>query len=202
MFFQMCKYGVAGIAISVLASCNSTPDAPADIPKNQVAAGSAAPTVPQVLSEDDYILGQGDEISILVFDEPDLTLDAQVGASGFINYSYLGNIQVAGQTPLQLEQQIASLLRDGYLVNPSVNVSVKEFRPFFIGGEVRSPGSYAYQPGLTLDKAIALAGGLTDRASTRRMFVVKANGAGGQVKLSLADSVGPGDTVTIQEGFF
>lgn len=198
----MCKYGVAGIAISVLASCNSTPDAPADIPKNQVAAGSAAPTVPQVLSEDDYILGQGDEISILVFDEPDLTLDAQVGASGFINYSYLGNIQVAGQTPLQLEQQIASLLRDGYLVNPSVNVSVKEFRPFFIGGEVRSPGSYAYQPGLTLDKAIALAGGLTDRASTRRMFVVKANGAGGQVKLSLADSVGPGDTVTIQEGFF
>lgn len=183
----------------VLAGCASTPIAPANEVQNQ---SVASPAKLQVLSEDDYVLGQGDEISILVFDEPDLSLDAQVGASGFINYSYLGNLQVTGQTPFQLEQQIATLLRDGYLVNPSVNVSVKKFRPFFIGGEVRSPGSYSYQPGLTLDKAIALAGGLTDRASNRRMFVVRAGSDGSQAKLSLADPVGPGDTVTIQEGFF
>lgn len=188
--------------MSVLAGCASTPDSAVNVPQNQTVAPTAAQSTPRILSEDDYVLGQGDGISILVFDEPDLTLDAQVGASGFINYSYLGNIQVAGLTPLELEQQIATLLRDGYLVNPSVNVSVKDFRPFFIGGEVRSPGSYPYQPGLTLDKAIALAGGLTDRASTRRMFVVRAGAEGRQAKLSLADAVGPGDTVTIQEGFF
>ena len=152
-------------------------------------------------SPDDYILAQGDEISIQVFDEPDLTLDAQVSASGFINYSYLGNIQVVDKTPLQLEQHIAELLRNGYLVNPSVNVSVKQFRPFFIGGEVRSPGSYPYQPGLTLDKAIALAGGLSDRASTRRIYVVRLGGSD-QQKIGLNEPVGPGDTITIQEGFF
>ncbi len=202
MFFQMFKYGIIGVIASLLVGCSSTPDSPVNLKQNQEAAPSGVSSAPRILSEDDYILGQGDEISILVFDEPDLTLDAQVGASGFINYSYLGNLQVSGKTPLQLEQQIATLLRDGYLVNPSVNVSVKGFRPFFIGGEVRSPGSYPYQPGLTLDKAIALAGGLTDRASTRRMFVVRAGAAGSQEKLSLADPVGPGDTVTIQEGFF
>jgi len=157
---------------------------------------------PLVQTEQDYVLGQGDEISILVFDEPDLTLDAQVSASGFINYSYLGNVQVAEKTPLQLEQHIADLLRDGYMVNPSVNVSVKEFRPFYIGGEVDSPGSYPYQPGLTLERAIALAGGLSERASTRRMFVVKAGSSDGQKKITLGEPVGPGDTITIQEGFF
>lgn len=198
----MCKYGFIGIALSSLIGCASSPEVVENGIGNQKVESVSAPAIPRILSEDDYVLGQGDEISILVFDEPDLTLDAQVGASGFINYSYLGNLQVVGQTPLQLERQIATLLRDGYLVNPSVNVSVKEFRPFFIGGEVRSPGSYPYQPGLTLDKAIALAGGLTDRASTRRMFVVRAAEAGSKEKLSLADPVGPGDTVTIQEGFF
>lgn len=200
MLFQKLKYGATVLLVSLVAGCASTPAPQVDLPKAQAEGAPSANA--KILSEDDYELGQGDTISILVFDEPDLTLDAQVGASGFINYSYLGNLQVAGQTPLQLEQQITSLLRDGYLVNPSVNVSVKEFRPFFIGGEVSSPGSYPYQPGLTLDKAIALAGGLTDRASTRRMFVVRAGTSGRQIKLSLADSVGPGDTVTIQEGFF
>ena len=113
-----------------------------------------------VTSIDSYRLGQGDRIAIQVFDEPDLTMEATVGASGIINYSYLGDLQVAGRTPVELERTIADTLREGYLVNPSVNVSVVGFRSFFINGEVRSPGSYPYQPGLTLNKAIALAGGL------------------------------------------
>jgi len=120
-----------------------------------------------------YLLGEGDRISIQVFDEPDLTMESLLGASGIINYSYLGDLQVAGKTSQQVEKQITELLQDGYLVNPSVNVTVLGYRPFFINGEVRSPGSYPYQPGLTLDKAIALAGGLTDRASTRKMFILK-----------------------------
>ena len=96
------------------------------------------------------------------------------------------------------------MLRDGYLVNPSVNVTVVEYRPFFINGEVRSPGGYPYQPGLTLDKAIALAGGLTDRASTRKMFVV--NAARQRRRRDPArrmnTPISPGDIVSIKEGFF
>lgn len=154
-------------------------------------------------SVDAYVLGQGDQISIQVFDEPDLSIKSTVGASGVINYSYLGDLQVAGKTPFDLEQHIAKLLSNGFLVNPSVNVSVEQFRPFFIGGEVRSPGSFPYQPGLTLDKAIALAGGFTERASTRRIFIVRSGDSPSNLQKTTLDAlVGPGDTITIKEGFF
>lgn len=150
-----------------------------------------------------YLLGEGDKIAIQVFDEPDLTLDAQIGASGVINYSYLGDLRVAGKTAQEIEQEITRLLQDGYLVNPSVNVTVEQYRPFYINGEVRSPGSYPYQPGLTLDKAIALAGGLTDRASRRKMYVVSASSTDQkQVKAKMQTKIAPGDIISIKEGFF
>ena len=149
------------------------------------------------------MLDNGDEISILVFDESDLTMDATIGDSGEINYSYLGALQVTGKTPVQLEREITAALKDGYLVNPSVNVSIKEYRPFFINGQVRSPGGYAYQPGLTLDKAIALAGGLTDRASSHKMFVIRADSRDQDKKrIRLTAPIGPGDVIEINEGFF
>ena len=156
-------------------------------------------------AEDGYLLGEGDQISIQVFDEPDLTMTARIGASGVINYSYLGDLQVAGQSPLGLEQQITELLKDGYLVNPSVNVTILEYRPFYISGEVRRPGGYPFQPGLTLERAIALAGGLTDRASTRKMFVQSAGSAADEQqgrKAEMTTRIEPGDIVTIKEGFF
>jgi len=171
--------------------------------------GLAAPAMSQVDSQEEadsaYLLGQGDKISIQVFDEPDLTMSAQVSESGVINYSYLGDIKVIEKTPQDIEREITALLQDGYLVNPSVNVSITEFRPFFINGEVRSPGGYPYQPGLTLDKAIALAGGLTDRASQRKMFILKAvredqNEKAGKAKMQT--KIAPGDIITIKEGFF
>lgn len=150
-----------------------------------------------------YALGEGDRISIQVFDEPDLTMESTLGASGIINYSYLGDLQVAGKTSQQIERQITDELQDGYLVNPSVNVTILSYRPFFINGEVRSPGSYPYQPGLTLDKAIALAGGLTDRASRRKMFIVKAgNNSQEEQKASMQTKIAPGDIISIKEGFF
>jgi polysaccharide export outer membrane protein len=148
-------------------------------------------------------LDQGDRIFIQVFDEEDLTLETVVGASGAINYSYLGDLRVSGKSPAELEQQIARLLRDGYLVNPSVNVRIVEYRPFYINGEVRAPGSYPYQPGLTMDRAITLAGGLTDRASTRKMFLLSGRGDSQQEKrVNLNSKVQAGDIVTIKEGFF
>ena len=170
-----------------------------------VGASSDAPIGAEASSADSetYRLGQGDAIAIQVFDEPDLTLETAVGASGAINYSYLGDVKVAGKSPAELETHITSLLQNGYLVNPSVNVRVTQYRPFFINGEVRSPGGYPYQPGLTLDRAIALAGGLTDRASTRKMYVTKENSSSSEEKrVSLSFKVQPGDTISIREGFF
>lgn len=204
MLKRLANFAIIFAATLALGACGTTA-APVDI-VNQTQGGNSADaseSAEEFVSPDNYVLGQGDRISIQVFDEPDLTMEALVGASGIINYSYLGDVRVTGKTPFELEQQITSQLRNGYLVNPSVNVTVAQYRPFFIGGEVRSPGSYPYQPGLTLDQAIAIAGGLTDRASLRQLFIVKAGtSAGSQKKIGLSDPVGPGDTVTIKEGFF
>lgn len=194
------------LTVSFATGCaTSGSTSPAESPQVPVAEQDNSQVVPNrpEISADTYRLGEGDGIAIQVFDEPDLTLETVVGASGAINYSYLGDIRVAGKSPVELEQQIAGLLKNGYLVNPSVNVRVTQYRPFYINGEVRSPGKYQYQPGLTLDRAIALAGGLTDRASTRKMFVTKSDGGiSDEIQVPLDFRVQPGDTITIKEGFF
>ena len=150
-----------------------------------------------------YVLESGDQIYIQVFDEPDLTMQATVAQSGAINYSYLGTIQVAGQTPAQLTESITAKLRDGYLRNPSVNITVQKYRSFFVDGEVRNPGSYGYEPGLTLAKAVSLAGGMTDRASRRKIFLTReVDGEKKSYRVEMSQSVEPGDIITIREGFF
>ncbi len=149
-----------------------------------------------------YQLDAGDKIYIQVFDEQDLTMETRVDSSGVINYSFLGQVQVAGRTSEELENEITSLLKDDYLLNPSVNVTIVEYRPFFINGEVNRPGGYPYQPGLTLEKAIAVAGGLTDRASKRKMYLQKNNNKQKKFRVSMDSHVAPGDIITIEEGFF
>ncbi len=200
--------GLIALAITALAGCSSTFGPAVEGPVEQPGAETVTP-LPAANNEEPelvpvstsaYRLGEGDQIAIQVFDEPDLTMDARVSDSGIINYSYLGDVQVSGKTAVELERHITELLRNGYLVNPSVNVTIKEYRPFYIGGEVRAPGSYPYQPGLTLNRAIALAGGLTDRASSRRIFVVKPSGE--EFRASLSQAISPGDTISIREGFF
>lgn len=150
-----------------------------------------------------YVLEAGDQIFVQVFDEPDLTMQATIAQSGTINYSYLGTIQVAGNTPEQLSQEITEKLRDGYLRNPSVNVTVQKYRSFFVSGEVRSPGSYGYEPGLTLAKAVSLAGGMTDRASRKKIFLTREVGGEKRTdRVKMSQTIEPGDVILIEEGFF
>jgi len=152
---------------------------------------------------DQYVLQAGDRIFIQVFDEPDLTMETSIGQSGSINYSYLGTIAVAGQSASQLTETLTSKLRDGYLRNPSVNVTVQQYRSFFVDGEVRSPGSYGYEPGLTLAKAVSLAGGMTDRASRKKIFLTReVDGDKKSYRVEMTQPIEPGDIITINEGFF
>jgi polysaccharide export outer membrane protein len=152
---------------------------------------------------DAYRLGPGDSVRIQVFGEDDLSRDVKLGEDGRINYAFVGLIELAGLTLGEVERTIHQRLLGDYLVNPQVSVTMAEYRPFFINGEVGSPGSYAYQPGLTVSKAISLAGGLTERASDRKIFLTPdGKGEADRVRVELDDEVGPGDTITIEQSFF
>jgi protein involved in polysaccharide export with SLBB domain len=152
---------------------------------------------------DQYKLGAGDVIKIAVFGEPNLSLITKLPNLGVINYPFLGDIAVIGLTASQLESTIYRGLLGDYLVDPSVSVTIEVYRPFFIDGEVKRPGGYPYQPSLTVDKAAALAGGYTERASKTKI-IIRREVDGQQTNLNADpnDLVLPGDIVTIQQSFF
>ena len=157
----------------------------------------------QALASTSYRLGPGDVIDVQVFGEDDLTRELKLGEDGRINYAFVGQIRLQGMTLLEVEQEITDKLRGDYLVNPQVSVTMAEYRPFFISGEVKSPGGFPYQPGLTVSRAIALAGGLTERASDRKIFLVP-EGAGEQDRrrVDLDAPVNAGDAITVEASFF
>ncbi|MBP5946737.1 MULTISPECIES: polysaccharide biosynthesis/export family protein [Pseudomonas] len=152
----------------------------------------------------DYKLAAGDVLRITVFGEPELSFKKiRLNDAGTFSYPFLGEVVARGLTPNQVEQKIVEGLKQGYLVDPKVSLSQIEYRPFYINGEVQKPGSYPFQPGLTLEKAIALGGGLTERASMKRVTILR--GVGGPPvidDISRTTVISPGDTISIAQGFF
>jgi len=150
-----------------------------------------------------YTLAIGDVISINVFDEPDLSFNrVLITDNGTIPFPFLGEVPATGTTVFQVQQAIIDGLKPDYLVDPKVTVSIVEYRPFFITGEVKTPGSIPFQPGLTLRQAITMAGGLTERASTSRMTVISGGSDGASRRIEMDYEVKPGDTITIEQSFF
>jgi polysaccharide export outer membrane protein len=152
------------------------------------------------VAQDAYTLSAGDEVAIVVFGEDDLTMDIKLNENGQINFPLLGSINAGGMSVAELEETITRELSGAYLVNPDVRVSVAEYRQLFINGEVNTPGGYDYKPGLTLDKAVALAGGFTEKASKERVTLTREiNGVAQQFSMRPTDAVLPGDIISIAE---
>jgi len=155
--------------------------------------------------EADYVLGTGDTISIRVHGEPDLTFDTKIGTNGTILYPFLGEVKVKGRTAAEFRWLIMSGLKGDYLLNPEVDVSVIEYRPFFILGEVNEPKDYPYQPGLTVAQAIAIAGGLTERASESSIELKRKRSDGSTAvtnNTGMDEPLQPGDIITVKQSFF
>ena len=151
----------------------------------------------------EYKLGTGDKIRIQVYNEDDLYLEARVNDSGIISYPFLGTLKVRGLTPVQIEDVITSKLKGDYLVNPKVSVDIIEYRQFYVNGEVQAPGGFPFQPGITVRKAISVAGGFRERASKEKIFIIRESSPDKKaVKVDLDEKVAPGDIITVEESFF
>ncbi|MFN4238418.1 MAG: polysaccharide biosynthesis/export family protein [Vogesella sp.] len=151
-----------------------------------------------------YQLGAGDMLTIRVLGEPELTLEKiRLTDAGTLSYPVLGEIRLLGLTVGELEKLIADGLRGRYLINPQVSVQMDEYRPFYVNGLVEKPGSYPYQPALTVRKAASIAGGLKIRASLDKIYVIRANDPRQEaIKADMNTPIYPGDTVVVEQSFF
>lgn len=153
-------------------------------------------------SGENYRLGPGDSIEIKVYGEEELDLSTQLTDSGIINYPFLGALRLSGLTLKEVEVLIHDGLKGDYLITPNVYVGIVTYRPFYIHGEVKKPGAYPYQPGMTVNQAVALAGGLTERASKEGVNLSREGNKLQQETGTLNSRVFAGDTITIQQRFF
>ena len=152
---------------------------------------------------EEYRLGPGDRLNIIVFGHPDVSGEFEVGGSGQVSLPLLGQVEAAGLTVTELTDRIAEALDRDYLVNPRVTIEVLSYRPFYILGEINSPGSYAYVSGLTIRQAVAIAGGFTRRARESPVVVIRDTKDGREiVEVNLDEPVLPGDTIEIKRRLF
>lgn len=151
----------------------------------------------------DYKLGPGDTINIAVYNESDLEIKARIDKSGLIGFPFIGGIQVIGLTTKEVAKIVDNGLRGNYLIEPQVSVLIDSYRPFYINGLVNRPGGYPYQEGLTLDKAIALSGGLASRASKSNWVITRiVDGKSVKLNADISTEIKPDDIVTVGQSFF
>jgi protein involved in polysaccharide export with SLBB domain len=147
----------------------------------------------------------GDLLEITVYENDDLHSEVRVPEDGHIPFPLLGNLQVIGMTVLQLDSLITHDLGEKYIYDPLVTVVIKEYRQrnIYVTGEVKKPGGYPFEPGLTVRKAISLAGGFTDKASRGKITITRiVNGEEVTIPSSLDDQIREEDIITIPRSFF
>lgn len=153
-----------------------------------------------------YQLDTGDKVRVVVFEQDSLTGTYEVSSVGDIMMPLIGQVSARGSTTQSLAGSVRAKLAAGYLRDPDVSVELTETRPFYIHGEVARSGAYAFAPGMTMERAIALAGGFTQRADNNFFAVDRRDGSSNMEpvtqRLGLRDAVMPGDTIYVRERLF
>jgi polysaccharide export outer membrane protein len=167
-------------------------------------ANAPLPRGPHAVADSDgpYLLDTGDRLRIFVYGQPNLSRSYSVDHAGKITVPLIGEVTARGLTTSALERQIKSRLGSQYVRDPQVTVDMLQNRPFFILGEVKTAGQYPYVSGMTVETAVAIAGGYSERASTQRFKISRrVNGFVEQIEAPADYVVQPGDTVTVFERF-
>lgn len=182
-FLSSCLSGTVAVA---LAGCAS-------------AYQPAPPAFHKVLQQP-YRLDAGDRLRVTVFEQTDLTNTYTVDKSGYIAFPLVGSVAARGSTAKQIEASIASKLANGFIRTPDVSVEIDRYRPFFIMGEVGAAGQYTYAPGMTVQNAIAVAGGFSARAFQGDVDITRhVNGKVLTGRVPITDPILPGDTIFLRE---
>ncbi len=152
---------------------------------------------------EEYRLGPGDRLSIKVFGQEEISGEFEVSAAGELSYPLIGQITAENMTPGEFNRVLTGALEE-FFVSPQVTVEVTNYRPFFILGQVGSPGSYKYQPGLNARMAIAVGGGYTRRAREEPITIFRTNNAGELIKFEADQDaiILPGDTIEVHRRLF
>jgi polysaccharide export outer membrane protein len=150
-----------------------------------------------------YTLDTGDKLRVVVFGQDGLSNSYVVDASGAITMPLIKAVPARGLTTAALARAVGDRLRQGFVREPHVAIEVEAYRPFFILGEVTAPGQYAYVPQMTVEKAVAVAGGFTPRAY-RWDIEIERPVAGGVARQAVppVERVRPGDTIVVKERWF
>jgi polysaccharide biosynthesis/export protein len=164
-------------------------------------AYAASPT--PIAHEAEYRLDAGDKLRVMVYGQDGLTNTYAIDAGGSITMPLIGAVPARGRTPARLASEITARLRRGYIRDPSVAVEIESYRPFFILGEVAAPGQYPYVPNLTIESAVAIAGGFSPRARRDRVTLTHVD-ASGPIRTTVppAAALSPGDTILVGERWF
>lgn len=150
-----------------------------------------------------YHLDAGDKLRVVVYGQEGLTNTYAIDAAGAITMPLIGSVPARGRTPAGLAAEISARLRNGYIREPSVAVEIEAYRPFFILGEVTAPGQYPYVPNMTVESAVAIAGGFSPRARRDSVTLTHTDPYGsGRVVVPLGTPMNPGDTVFVSERWF
>jgi polysaccharide export outer membrane protein len=154
-------------------------------------------------AEGPYLLDSGDRLRVFVYGQPNLSRGYTVDHDGRITVPLIGHVEARGRTTSDLERMIRKRLATTFVRDPEVTVDMVQNRPFFILGEVRAAGQYPYVSGMTVETAIAIAGGYSERASERSFRITRRlNGFVEEIEAPSDYVVRPGDTVYVYERFF
>ena len=164
-----------------------------------VVTSEAAQSLP---SSKAYQIGPNEVIRIQVYGEEDLSVERKVGGDGKIDRPLLGLIRVTGWTTEEIQADLTARLSAGYLKNPRVNVSIARHRNLYVSGEGKAAGAYPYEEGLTVQKAITMAGGFTEKASRTPKVLRTIDGKGRTIEMALDAPVLLDDIIVISQRFF
>jgi polysaccharide export outer membrane protein len=163
----------------------------------------AAPAPTPAPYDAPYHLDAGDKLRVVVYGQEGLSNTYAISAGGTITMPLIGSVPARGRTPAGLASEITARLRNGFIREPSVAVEVEAYRPFFILGEVQAPGQYPYVPNMTVESAVAIAGGFSPRARRDSVTLTHTDARGtARVVVPPGTPISPGDTVLVGERWF